>query len=59
MEEMPQPNSRNRFMAVQLFKSVMIETPLSHIETRYGSIAIASGIEEMPLVNSRHQAVAV
>jgi hypothetical protein len=46
-------------MAVHLFKSVVIDMPLSHIETSHGSITVTSGIEEMTLVNSRHQAMAV
>jgi hypothetical protein len=33
-------------MAVQLFKSVMIETPLSHIKIMHGSVTITSGIED-------------
>jgi len=46
-------------MAVHQFKSVMIDMPLSHIETRHVSITVTSGTEEMPLVNSRHPAMAV
>jgi hypothetical protein len=37
----------------------MIDMPLSHVETRHVSITVSSGTEEMPLVNSRHQDMAV